>query len=88
MENFEDDGIELVVDGHDYYVTKEQHNEFKIADSNQEDFAEIKVSECGEYYIHEYSPEYSNFDNDGGSTYITNFDSFVDFCRWVISANQ
>ena len=78
--------IELTVDGIDYTVMEDGDNAFTIFEGD-ENFAEITLSVCCEYYEYEYSPLYSNFDDSGGQSHIGDHDGILEFFRWVIGAN-
>lgn len=78
--------IELTVDGIDYIVIEDSDMEFKIL-CNDDEYADIRISECGEYYLYEYHPEFCSLDCIGGESFIGNHDSLSDFFRWVIGSN-
>jgi hypothetical protein len=83
----EDGEIIITVDGIDYEVFDEGGSTFIII-CDDDEFAEIKLSECGEYYIYEYSPEYSSLDERSGTVHINHHEGILEFFRWVIGANQ
>jgi len=83
----EDGEILLTVDGIDYEVLEEGTGTFTIM-QGEENFAEVKLSECEEYYIYDYSPMFASMDNCSGQSYITDHDGILEFFRWVIGACQ
>jgi hypothetical protein len=83
----EEGNVELTVDGIDYEILDEGDNTFTIM-SDSENFAEVRLSGCGEYYEYDYSPMFASFDDCSGTSLISNHDGIVEFFRWVIAANQ
>lgn len=83
----EEGEIELTVDGIDYTVLEEGTGCFTIMDG-EENFAEVCLSECSEYYIYNYYPMYASLDNCSGQSHINDHEGILDFFRWVIGACQ
>lgn len=82
----EDGEIEITVDGIDYIAIEESAKEFKIL-CDDDDYADIKISDCGEYYLYEIYPEFSSLDDCSGQSYVGDHDGIVEFFRWVIGMN-
>ena len=80
----EESVLEITVDGIDYDIIDEGDMRFAIMDGD-ENFAQIGMSECGEYYTYDYSPLYACFDNCSGTTPKHNHDSITEFFRWVVA---
>jgi len=77
------DEITLTVNGIDYEILDEGGRKFTIVQGDEE-FAEISLSPCGEYYFYEYYPEFASIDECTGSTHISNHEGILDCFRWVI----
>lgn len=75
--------IHLVVDGTEYTVIDEKHDVFTITQGD-ENFAEIGLSPCCEYYTYDYSSVFANPYESGGTSFISDHESILNFFAWVI----
>lgn len=78
-----DGELELTINNLNYTICEEGDNVFTIMDDD-ENMAEVKVSESSEFYEYNYSPLYKDFDNCSGCVPINQFDSIVQFFIWTI----
>lgn len=84
---YEDD-IKITVDGHDYTIEEDGSNFIILRDFDEENVAEVRLSECGEYYEYDYSPLFADMNECSGISEIYKHDSITEFFRWVISTCQ
>lgn len=78
-----DGELSLTVNNISYTVTEEGENVFTVLEE-EENLAEVSLSECSEFYEYSYSPLYKDFDNCTGSVPVDHFDTIVQFFIWVI----
>ena len=78
-----DGELNLTVDFIPYIVSENGDNKFTIMEDD-ENIADVKLSKCGEFYEHHYSPLYKDFDDCSGSVPVNQFDSIVQYFIWVI----